>query len=389
MRGGFPGCVGHRSYDIDVTASPFGPSDEIPPDHGRVDLDPHSAIPLAIAFSILAISVWLVRSIPRTLAATALAGLIAMALNPLVDAFQRRTGWARRHAAATVLTTTGLVLIAAVTLVTVPTINQVRDFNKEIPKTVKQLGDLPIVGPRLRAANASKKVEDWLHGLPKRLSVNASPIADAASAIADGVAAALFTVLLAITLVLDGEFLVRTVRRILPESRRTDADRFGRVVYNVVGRYIAGTLLLAALAGVVTLTTSIGLGVPLAPLLAVWVAICNPIPQIGGFLGAVPFVALGLTRSAVTGIICLVVFLIYQQTENHLLHPMIIGRAVRLTPPATMVAALVGVAAGGLIGGLLAIPVLGASKAIYLALREPAIEVPPPSWVPPSELLPP
>ena len=45
----------------------------------------------------------------------------------------------------------------------------------------------------------------------------------------------------------------------------------------------------------VELTDGRTLGVPLAPLLAVWVAICNPIPQVGGFLGAVPFVALGLT----------------------------------------------------------------------------------------------
>jgi len=145
---------------------------------------------------------------------------------------------------------------------------------------------------------------------------------------------------------------------------------------------------MAALAGVVTLVASLSLGVPLAPLLAVWVAICNPIPQIGGFLGAVPFVALGLTRSAVVGVACLVVFLIYQQTENHVLQPLIIGRAVRLTPPATMVAALIGVAAGGAIGGLLAVPLLGASKAIYLALRPPELEVPAPGWVPPSEHLP-
>ena len=55
-------------------------------------------------------------------------------------------------------------------------------------------------------------------------------------------------------------------------------------------------------------------------------------------------------------------FLIYQQTENHVLQPLIIGRAVRLTPPSTMVAALVGVAAGGVIGGLLAIPMLGATQ---------------------------
>ena len=68
---------------------------------------------------------------------------------------------------------------------------------------------------------------------------------------------------------------------------------------------------------------------------------------------------------------------------------MIIGRAVRLTPPATMVAALVGVAAGGVIGGLLAIPLLGASKAIYLALRSPELEVPDArAGSPPSEHLP-
>jgi predicted PurR-regulated permease PerM len=58
------------------------------------------------------------------------------------------------------------------------------------------------------------------------------------------------------------------------------------------------------------------------------------------------------------------------------LQPLIIGRAVRLTPPSTMVAALIGVAAGGVIGGLLAIPLLGATKAIYLALRSPDLEVP-------------
>ena len=195
--------------------------------------------------------------------------------------------------------------------------------------------------------------------------------------------------LLAITLVLDGERLVNMGRRLIPPKRRSEADRLGRLVYDVVGRYIAGTLFMAALAGVVVLVASLSLGVPLAPLLAVWVAICNPIPQIGGFLGAVPFVALGLTRSAVVGVICLIVFLVYQQTENHVLQPLIIGRAVRLTPPATMVAALVGVAAGGVIGGLLAIPMLGATKAIYLALRPTEIEVPPPSGVPPTEQLPP
>jgi putative heme transporter len=379
-----------------VTLLGDGPSDDdtsVPPADGdtvaeRVDLDAHSAIPIAIAFAILAVTVWLIRSIPRTLALTAIASLVAVALMPVVDALRRRTGWDRRYAAALVLAVTGAIVITTIAIVTVPTINQVRTFNNDIPKTVDQLGELPVVGPRLRQADASQKVRDWLDKFPERLDVNSTPIADTAGAIADGVVATLTALLLAITIVLDGERLVRMGRRLVPARRRADADRLGILVYNLVGRYLAGTLFVAALAGVVTLITALALGVPLAPLLAVWMAICNPMPQIGGFLGAVPFVAFGLSESALVGVTCLVIFLIYQQLENHVVQPLIIGRAVHLTPPVTMVAALVGVAAGGVIGGVLAIPLLGASKAIYLALRTPDLEVAAAGWVPPGDELP-
>jgi putative heme transporter len=364
------------SYDTDVESPPIGPSvttaDPLPTD--GIDLDPRSAIPLAIAVALFAITVWFIRSIPRTLSSLALAALFAFALNPLVEALKRRTGWHRRTAAGVVLLTAALLVTVVVALITVPTIREVRDFNKQIPQAVKDLGRLPVVGPRLREARASEKVQQWLNDVPKHLSTNSKPIENAAGAIADGVAATLFTILLAITIVLDGEFLVGGARRLVPKRRRADADRMGRLVYHVVGRYIAGTLLVAALAGVVMLTGSLALGVPLAPLIAVWVAITNPIPQIGGFLGGVVFVLLAVTQGAVAGIIALAIFLVYQQLENHVLQPLIIGRAVRLSPPATMVAALVGVAAGGLVGGLFAIPLLGATKAIYLSTRFPTAE---------------
>jgi putative heme transporter len=364
------------SYDTDVESPPIGPSvttaDPLPTD--GIDLDPRSAIPLAVAVALFAIAVWFIRSIPRTLSSLALAALFAFALNPLVEALKRRTGWHRRTAAGVVLVSAALLVTVVVALITVPTIREVRDFNKQIPQAVKDLGTLPVVGPRLREARASEKVQEWLNDVPKHLSTNSKPIENAAGAIADGVAAALFTILLAITIVLDGEFLVGGARRLVPERRRADADRMGRLVYHVVGRYIAGTLLVAALAGVVMLTGSLALGVPLAPLIAVWVAITNPIPQIGGFLGGVVFVLLAVTQGAVVGLIALAIFLVYQQLENHVLQPLIIGRAVRLSPPATMVAALVGVAAGGLVGGLFAIPLLGATKAIYLSTRFPTAE---------------
>jgi predicted PurR-regulated permease PerM len=371
------------SYDTDVSSLPLGPSapadtpTDGPPDAGGAgfDLDPRSAIPLAIAVAAFVVTVWFIRSIPRTLSALALASLFAFALNPLVEALKRRTGWHRRTAAGVVLVVAAVIISVVAALITVPTIHEVQDFNKQIPQTVKDLGRLPVIGPRLRQANASQKVQQWLNDAPKHLSANSKPIENAAGAVADGIAAALFTLLLAITILLDGEHIVNGVRRLVPARRRSDADRIGRLVYQVIGRYIAGTLLVAALAGVVMLTGALALNVPLAPLIAVWVSITNPIPQIGGFLGGAVFVLLAVTQGAVVGVIALAIFLVYQQLENHVLQPLIIGRAVRLSPPATMVAALVGVAAGGLVGGLFAIPLLGATKAIYLSTRSPADDV--------------
>src|SRR5207247_8722461 len=118
------------------------------------------------------------------------------------------------------------------------------------------------------------------------------------------------------------------------------------------------------------------LGLPLAPLLAVWVALFDLVPQIGGAAGGIPFVALGFTKGAATGIICAVIFIVYLNLENHILQPLIIGKAVHLSPPATMIAALVGVSALGVLGGLIAVTVVGAAKAIYIELRPPPPRAP-------------
>ena len=101
----------------------------------------------------------------------------------------------------------------------------------------------------------------------------------------------------------------------------------------------------------------------------------NFIPQIGGFLGGSFFVLLALTQSPLTAVIAAGLFLLYQQFENNVVGPAIVGSAVNLTPPATMLAALVGGAAAGVPGALVATPLLGAAKALYLDQRGQRPEV--------------
>ena len=314
-----------------------------------------------------------VRSIPRTSAAVAIALLVTLALNPLVEAIQRRLGLARAPAVAVVVAGFVAAMTAVALLLVPPAIHQAQDLGKELPNVVADLGRLPVVGERLRDAEVPQKVEAWIDELPERLAGDTTPLKSAAEAIADGVLAGTVTVLLALALLIDAESLLAHARRLVPPRHRRRARHLAKLAYEVVGRYVAGSLLVAAIAGLSVLIVGTILGVPLAPLAAAWVMLWDLVPQIGGAAGGIPFVLLGFTHGPGTGVACAIFFVLYLQFENNLLSPLIVGKAVKLSPPATMAAALIGVSAGGVVGALLAVPAVGAAKAVYLEVRPPPV----------------
>jgi len=316
----------------------------------------------------------LIRVAPRALTVLAVGTLLALALTPLVTAAQRRLHLPRPAAVASVVVALLLLAVAAVALLAPPAIRQGRQLGGDLDEVVGQIEQLPIVGDDLEKAGTADKVRQWVEGLPDRLEGKDTPLGDTALRVADGFIAALFTLLITIALLLDGERFIRGVRRLVPSARRPQADRIGRLAYETVGRYVAGSVLVAGIAGVSVLVMGLILGVPLTPLLAFWVAIFDLVPQIGGAAGGIPFVLLGLTQGLTKGLICAVFFILYLQFENHVLGPLIVGRSVKLSPPATMTAALIGVSAGGVVGALLAVPVVASVKVVYLELRRPPPE---------------
>jgi predicted PurR-regulated permease PerM len=313
----------------------------------------------------------LVRSITRTTTALVIALILALALDPIVNAVQRSAKVRRSVGVALVLSGFAVMVIAVSLLLVPPAIRQGRDLGRELPRVVNDLGNLPVVGDDLRANDVPEKVQQWINDLPERLQGDLTPIERVGRSFADGMAAAVVTLLLAVTLLLDGQRLISGVRRIIPRARRSQADRVGEVAYRVVGRYVAGSLSVAAVAGLFVLTVGLVLGVPITPLAAVWVAMWDLVPQIGGAMGGIPFVMLAFTKGAGTGVACGIIFIVYLQIENHILQPLLVGNAVKLSPPATMTAALIGVSAGGVVGALVAVPLVGAAKAVYQELRPP------------------
>ena len=98
----------------------------------------------------------------------------------------------------------------------------------------------------------------------------------------------------------------------------------------------------------VTLTL---LGVPFPLLWALWVALVDFLPMVGGALAGIPTVLFARSHSLTAGIVTAVAFIAYQQVENHVLNPVIMSRTVNVNPLLVLLSILVGTSIGGWLGG--------------------------------------
>lgn len=350
------------------------PADTTGPTVRRVDLDVRTMLVFCAAFVGLVAVTALVRGAPRTMTALAVGTLLALSLNPVVELVERRLTMARPFAVGFVFASFAVVVSILGIVLIPPAVEQAQRLGEDLPRVVGQLADLPVVGPRLEEAGVPERVLQTVQSLPQRLSGDLTPVAGIAASAANALGAALVVVLFAVGLLVDGPRLIAQGRRLVPERNRDNADRIGRLMYAAVGRYVAGSITVALVAGLSTLVAGLVLQVPLTPLLAANVMVFDLVPQIGGAAGGIPFVVMGFTHSATTGVLCAVFFMLYLQFENNILSPLVVGQAVKLSPPATMAAALVGVAAGGVVGALCAVPFVGAMKIVYLELRGTSTE---------------
>lgn len=124
-----------------------------------------------------------------------------------------------------------------------------------------------------------------------------------------------------------------------------------------IGQWLRGQILLGLIVGVLVFLALTLLGIRYALSLAILAAIFELIPVIGPILSAVPAVFFGFLSSPFLGLTVAVVYTIIQQTESHLIVPLVMRRTVGLNPLIVVIALLVGATLGGILGMFLAVPI--------------------------------
>lgn len=166
-------------------------------------------------------------------------------------------------------------------------------------------------------------------------------------------------------------------------------DRAGRVAWVTLSQYVRGTMIIAAVHGIVIGVVMLIMGVPLWAPLAVLIFLGSFVPLAGIIVsgGLAILVTLG-TQGWIAAIVLLGIITLEAQVESHLLQPLVVGRMVRLHPLAVILAIATGTYVAGIAGAVIAVPLTAVVYRAWPELRRDlggGAEPPGPEPEPPPE----
>lgn len=137
-----------------------------------------------------------------------------------------------------------------------------------------------------------------------------------------------------------------------------------------MGLWLRGQLVLMLVVGVLSYVSLLILGVRYALVLALLAGVLEIVPFIGPITSGIPAVVLAYAQSPLKAIMVLVIYIIIQQSENHILVPKILGKSIGVSPLIVIIAVLVGAKLGGIMGALVAVPVVTALSVCWERLAD-------------------
>jgi len=304
--------------------------------------------------------------VQRTLSAFVLvliAFFLALALNAPVSWVSRHLPGKLRNnrSLATVLAFLIVVAVLAGFIVSVvpPVIHDMETFISNAPATVQNLrnhySDLNSFIVRNHLQGQAQRLTDELSS---RLQSSSEAIFTAVTGVANSLFSTLLVLVLTFMMLAEGPVWARFFGQLIPDGRRKHVEKLASDMYLAVRGYINGQLLLAVIAAFFTLPGLLIFNVNYPYALMGLVFISGLIPLVGYTIGALIVAFIALFHSPWSALGILVYIILYQQVETYLIQPRVQSSKTNLSPLLILISLLVGAAFAGLLGALIAIPLV-------------------------------
>jgi len=300
-----------------------------------------------------------------------IAFLLAFILDPLVDFLTDRLRLSRGMATTVVflvLILAGLGAMAA-PVTAVPSIQRaVRSVQVDFTRIIADIGafferPVEIGGYSLDLSSVYQDLSAMLRSFVGSV---AQGTLDIALGIASGAFWLIFILMAAFYLVKDGDRIIEQMDHLAPPGYRDDFVRLRRQITEVWGAFLRGQLLLGLALAVLTTVVCLAVGLPYAGVMGLIAGVMEFVPSLGPIIAMIPAVLVALFQGSSFlplgnfwfAVLVAALYIVIQQIEGNLLLPRILGRSLNLHPLLVLVGIIVGGSLAGILGMLLAAPVL-------------------------------
>ena len=295
---------------------------------------------------------------------------------PAVDWLDRR-GAPRGGAVAMVLLTGFALFGGIMTFVVSQFVSGLPSLTEQVTRSIDNATQWLIEGPahlsREQIDKAGDAAVNALRNNQEKLTSGALSTATTLTEIVTGAFLTLFTL---IFLLYGGRNIFAFLTQIVPSHTRQRVRDAGRAGFRSLIGYVRATFLVALVDAVGIGTGLVIMGIPLALPLASLVFLGAFVPLVGAFVsGFLAVVVALLTKGFVYALLTVGLIVAVQQLEAHVLQPLLMGRAVSIHPLAIVLAIATGGVLAGIVGALLAVPVLAFLNSAIRVLAAPDPEV--------------
>lgn len=371
-----------------------------------------------ILFLLAVIIIYISRSIIPVII---LAALLALVVHPVIRFFENRVKTS--HGLAIGITYLLVIaIILMIPLIFIPSVIEgvnsllsvdfqalIDDITQSLDAISAQVGQIPVlnsfISPSLDSiSNAVKDItsvetpepvplDQAIGGTVDRLSQMLGAISNILGPLVSAITSMVFILLISFYLSFSVPSMRVSYPKLLPAAYEPEITALIEKITSLWTSFLRGQLALMFIVGLLVWLGNTILGNTAPLLLGIISGLLELIPNLGPALALIPGVGLALLLGSshfaipnwTFALIVLVFYLLVQVVENQFIVPYVLGGAVDLPPLAVIIGVLVGGTVFGILGALLAVPVIATGRDIFLYLYNKILEPPPEPEMPPAD----
>ena len=302
--------------------------------------------------------------------------MVAWLFEPMIKSLEKKK-IPRKFASTIVYVLFILILVLLILLVVPEFISQVKELVNQVPTYLLKIKDLisnifsKFQDSEIDINTIQNNVIGQVESIANSITTNTlSSILNTITSIISSGAIVSLGVLIGFYFSLDFDKLTKRIDSWIPNKYKKETSKLFGELDSMARGYVSGTLFTSLAVAFFTFIGLIISGISSPLLFALFCGITNIIPYFGPYIGGIPTVLVGFSISPMCGIICAITIILVQFIDGNIVNPIVVGKATDMHPITIVIGLLVFEYYFGILGMILATPIMGAVKILFNFFNE-------------------